>query len=64
MSVADEKELNKLIELALINNLKISVFKEPDIDNEITAIAIQPGDTSKKLLRNIPLGLKEYKQIV
>jgi hypothetical protein len=49
--------------MALLHNLKISVFREPDIGNEITAIAIQPGETSKKLVRNLPLGLKEFKNI-
>ena len=63
LSAADERELNRLIEMALLHNLKISVFREPDIGNEITAIAIQPGETSKKLVRNLPLGLKEFKNI-
>jgi len=43
------------------HNLKTTIFKEPDIGNEVTAIAVQPSEKSKKLTSNLPLALKEYK---
>lgn len=60
LSVADEHELVKLAEAALAKGIKFSIFREPDIDNQITAIAIEPGIKSKKLCANLQLGLKEY----
>jgi len=61
LSVANEYELNKLIEKAVLLNIKISVFKEPDIDNQITAIALQPGIKSKKLCSNLKLALRDVR---
>lgn len=51
----DEFELNNLIEKALALGLKISVFKEPDINNELTAIAIEPNEIAKKLCSKLKL---------
>jgi Peptidyl-tRNA hydrolase PTH2 len=59
LSVANELELNRIIELAAMQNIKCSVFKEPDIDNQITAIALAPGAKSKKLCSNLKLALKD-----
>jgi len=44
------------------NNLKMVAFTEPDIGNEMTAIAVL-GDENKiayKLTSSLPLALKEY----
>jgi hypothetical protein len=32
-----------------------TVFREPDIGNEITAVAIEPSPATQKLVRKIPL---------
>ena len=60
LSVKDEHQLVKLAEQALAKGIKFSIFREPDIDNQITAIAIEPGAKSKKLCAKLQLGLKEY----
>jgi hypothetical protein len=39
--------------------IRFSVFKEPDIDNQITAIALEPGSKSKKICSNLSLALKD-----
>jgi len=39
--------------------IKISIFREPDLNNEITAIALDPSEASTKLVSNLPLALKE-----
>lgn len=44
--------------------IKLSVFREPDIDNQITAIALEPGTQTKKLCSNIKLALRNYKEII
>jgi hypothetical protein len=59
LSVANEQELCQLIERARQLDIKISVFREPDIDNQITAIALEPGARSKKLCGDLTLALKE-----
>jgi len=61
LSVLNEEELNILIEKAAEKDIKISVFREPDIENEITAIAIAPGTASKKLCSNLQLAHKQGK---
>jgi hypothetical protein len=58
LSVADEKELTDLIEQATYHNIPFSVFREPDVDNQITAIALAPGTKSKKLCSRLPLALR------
>lgn len=57
LSVKDEHELIKLAEAALQKGIKFSIFREPDIDNQITAIALSPCPGSKKLCRNLHLAL-------
>lgn len=37
----------------------MSSFYEDDLDGELTAIAIEPSDISKKLLSHLPLALSE-----
>ena len=58
LSVSNEHELNRLIEKASTQDIKFAVFREPDVDNQITAIAIEPGVKSKKLCSNLQLALK------
>lgn len=58
LSVANEGELIALIEQATEKGISLSVFREPDIDNQITAIALAPGPQSKKLCSRLPLALK------
>ena len=39
-------------------NLHYTIFREPDIGNEITAIAIEPSPKTKKLVQRLPLMFK------
>ena len=59
LSVANEQELNQLIESAQQHDIKFSIFREPDIGDQITAIALAPGVRSKKLCSQLTLALKE-----
>jgi hypothetical protein len=58
LSVKNEQELVHLIEQARHHGICFAVFREPDIDNEITAIALEPGLKSKKLCSKLPLALR------
>ena len=62
LSVSDEQSLQNLILRLQANDIKVSIFREPDIKNQITAIAIQPCEESRKLLSNLPNALKKHKQ--
>lgn len=58
LSVKNEEELVKLMEEATSKEISFSIFREPDIDNQITAIALSPGPKSKKLCSRLPLALR------
>lgn len=58
LSVDNEIDLMNLIADAEDKGIKYSIFREPDIDNQITAIALEPGIKSKKLCSSLPLALK------
>jgi hypothetical protein len=59
LEVDSQQELERLAEQASRRGIKYSIFREPDIDNETTAIALEPGIESKKLCSNLRLALKE-----
>ena len=59
LTVADEDQLIKLITKAILMGIKHTVFREPDIGNEITAVALEPTETSKKITSSCPLLGKE-----
>lgn len=59
LSVENEYELQKLLTKIQIRDIKYSTFFEPDIGNQLTAIAIEPSDESHRLTSNLPLALKE-----
>ena len=60
LSVKDETELVKLSTKLSCENIKFSMFTEPDIKNQVTAICIEPCERSRKLCSNFPLALKEF----
>ena len=59
LSTKDEQSLINLISKCQSKDLKVSVFTEPDIDNQVTAITIEPSVETQKLCSNLPLALKE-----
>jgi hypothetical protein len=55
---AEKNDILSLIENVKYHNIQYSIFEEPDLGNEITAIAIAPGQMSKFLCSNFKLALK------
>lgn len=53
----DKVRLGRLIDHLELLNIKCTVFREPDIGNQITAICVEalPQDIHKKLFKNLKL---------
>lgn len=64
LSVNNESELYDLLNKATMNGLKVSWFKEPDIDDQLTAIALEPNDLTYRITSSIPLALREESHAV
>ena len=60
LTVENEEELLFFLEKIKYYNLKYTIFREPDIDNQLTAIALEPCEKSRKLTSNLPLALREF----
>lgn len=60
LAVRNEKELLAIIEKAGELRIKHAPFKEPDIGNETTAVALEPCESTYRLVSQLPLALKEY----
>jgi len=60
LSAQDENSLKQLIKKAKEKDIKMSIFREPDINNAITAITLEPSDATRKLTSSLPLALKEF----
>lgn len=53
------KELEDLVEKAIDQGIRVSAFHEPDLGGKITAIALEPGERTRKLCEHLPLALKD-----
>ena len=58
LEVNNEDELKALIQKLDRHQLCYSAFREPDIGNQITAVAIEPSEITQKLVRKLPLLFK------
>ena len=59
LSVDDETELEKLIQKAEAKGIKHSIFREPDIGNEITAVTFEASDDARRITSSCPRMGKE-----
>ncbi len=59
VSVPDEDALYSLIERAGYRGITRTAVREPDIDDQITAVALGPGDAARRLCANLPLAGRE-----
>lgn len=53
------ESLSDLIRNAILKGINFSHFKEPDLDNIITAIVLEACDESRRLCSRYRLALKE-----
>lgn len=64
LSAKDENELKSLIQKLETRSICHTIFREPDLGNVITAVAIEPSDAQRKITSGFPLLLKEYGSFV
>jgi peptidyl-tRNA hydrolase len=64
LSVADEPALFNLIEKLEKRGIRYTAFREPDLNNEVTAVAVEPHADLRKITSGFPLLLKEYGPLV
>lgn len=55
LQVKNEEELVELTEEVYSENLAYSVFHEPDYDDSLTAIAVEPGQKTKEIMKRLKL---------
>ena len=60
LSIEDEKSLLALAEKLRKKGVAVSVFREPDYNNQATSIAIESCETAARFTTHLPLALKEY----
>lgn len=58
LSVSNEEELEKLYNRAIKHGLCALAFREPDINNQITSVAIEPSKEAKRICKKLSLALK------
>ena len=55
LEIENEEKLSDLLNRAQKLNIITSQFREPDLNNSITAIVLSPGDLSKQLCKKLRL---------
>lgn len=63
LAAKTEDDLIKLIHRLEQKNIKYSYFREEDLNNTITAVAIEPGDAGRKSTSCFPLALREFRGV-
>lgn len=61
LEVENEFKLHQIVREAENLNIKHSIFKEPDIADEATAVILEPCEASKRLCSQLKLALCEKK---
>lgn len=64
LSVKNLEELSYLVERLDQRDITISKFYEPDLRNELTAIALEPTKRARRVVGDLPLLLKNYREEV
>ena len=58
LAARDQSHLSELLEKARVRGLRVSAFSEPDYNNELTSICIEPHPDNKRFLSSLPLAGK------
>jgi peptidyl-tRNA hydrolase len=58
LAAPSEQALDELSRRALHRGVPHSVWTEPDLGDEVTALAFAPGSAARRLCANLPLALR------
>ena len=64
LAAENESALIDLFKRSRELDIRSVMFREPDLNDEVTAIALEPGDKTYKLTSTLPLALKEKRALV
>lgn len=53
-----EDHLHQLIDSASLTDVAAVAMREPDLNDQVTAVALQPGLNARRLCSQLPLALK------
>lgn len=59
VQVPDEQSLLDLANAASAKDLRNIMVREPDLGNEVTAVALEPGTAARKLCAQFPRALRQ-----
>ena len=59
LEAKDENHLKRLIRECQKKGICHTVFREPDIGNQITGLAMEPSPTTRKVVAHLPLLFKD-----
>lgn len=59
LSVPDEPTLDALRATAVLKGMDITVVREPDLDMQVTAVAFEPSDKSRRMLGSLSLAMRQ-----
>ena len=63
LSIKDEESLLALAEKLRDRGLSVSLFQEPDYDNQYTSFAVESCDRARRFTSHLPLAFKEYESL-
>lgn len=64
VTAADEAELGEVLERASRADIERVAVREPDLDDALTAVVLEPGDVARRICASLPLALKERPAMV
>jgi hypothetical protein len=59
--IQDERELLGLAKSALATGIKFATFREPDMGDQITSIAFEPGEATAEFLSHLNLACSDLR---
>ena len=63
LSIEDEKSLLALSNKLRDRGLRVSLFQEPDYNNQYTSFSVESCDKARRLTSHLPLAFKEFDSV-